>query len=640
MSSTGSTARFSRPAPPIGSLLSLILVLVALVSSLFFQKVNAEFFALSGLSLIAAFIVALWYGKVPAPNFRLLPCLFLLVFWGCMGLATTMSPVSFISQGTFWTVSFFPVVTLIVLMIAGNQRIDTIAIYCLIAVAASLAVYACVSFLIFNEAPSATFANKNNLAALQVPMFLYTATYTIKTKSLPARSLFLALSTLFIFTIGIIGSRGVLICLIVGFALITCLFLRDRWPRKPIAILVMIFFAALIASNMAGSGRLADKTGTIFTPAEAGNDRFVIWEGSLALAENAPWHGIGPGLYPMVYPQYRLDEDRSAAYFAHNDYLQFFIEAGWPSALCLLAALISIAFVSIKAAFHKQTSREHRLSILVPLMGMGAISGHSLLSFNLFLPPLLILMGLLFGFTSYSSKAESRKDDLPRPVVIILIILSIYPVMFLLDTGRSTLLYKKAEALSEAGLLAQAIGKLERAAQLAPDADIYHYLHAWHTFRQKVSENGELNPEAFRQVMDELDKAEALNPLRPQIPVMRARILETVGDPLGGATWRTSEKLRQQIEDEYRNAVAINSFYLEGRFYFARFLLQQNRLDEGLEILEKGMDKPYAFSELSVNYYRLTAEMRRILGDEAGYQRLTQKLNTALEKNPPVPERP
>jgi hypothetical protein len=92
------------------------------------------------------------------------------------------------------------------------------------------------------------------------------------------------------------------------------------------------------------------------------------------------------------------------------------------------------------------------------------------------------------------------------------------------------------------------------------------------------------------------------------------------------------KRLAELIESEYETALSKNPFYLDARFYLARFLLKQNRIGEGLEILEKGLTKSYPYEPLTVNYYRLTAEIRRIAGDEAGYERLMDRLKTAVDK--------
>ncbi len=49
-------------------------------------------------------------------------------------------------------------------------------------------------------------------------------------------------------------------------------------------------------------------------------------------------------------------------------------------------------------------------------------------------------------------------------------------------------------------------------------------------------------------------------------------------------------------------------------------------------MLEQGINKPYAYNDLSVTYYRLTAEIRRILGDPDGYQSLMNRLQEAVQK--------
>jgi len=637
---------------PIISAICLALIIGALISSLFFQKVNAEFFALSGLSLIAAFILALWSGRFFRFDKNILPLLFMFLFWGWIGVATLFSPVTFISLGTFWTIAFMPFTALSVAFFAGSSRVETVAKAALFVIIGALAVYACVKFFVFDSPPRATFANKNNFAALQIPMVFYAAVAAVVTNRNTSRALFLALTALFIFTIGIIGSRAVLICLIIGLALIFLFLLMDRWPRRPVMALLATVLVALLASNSVGSGALLKRAETILSPSSASSSRVDIWEGSLELAKDVPWHGIGPGLFPMVYPKYRLDEDKSAAFFVHNDYLQFFIEAGWPAPLLLLAAMVTLAILGFGRILGKDVSPDQKLALLAPLLGFGAIAGHSLLSFNLFLPSLLIMLGILLGLITYRlqtmgtsptavaapkiaapiSAPISAPIKVPRLLCLIVIALSVIPSLFFMQTGRGALFHKEAMALSDDQQFSPAIAMLKKAANAYPDADIYHYSLAWLWFRKVSSEGALPDTQELKTALARLDKAEQLNSLRPQVHVIRARILLALGRPEITNTKNNQAALLNTIETEYRKALTEDPFYLEARFYLARFLLQQNRLEEGQAILEQGIEKPYAYNELSVNYYRLTAEIRRILGDPEGYQRLMSRLQDAIEK--------
>ena len=81
--------------------------------------------------------------------------------------------------------------------------------------------------------------------------------------------------------------------------------------------------------------------------------------------------------------------------------------------------------------------------------------------------------------------------------------------------------------------------------------------------------------------------------------------------------------------------MAKDPFYLEARFRLARLMLEDNRLKEGLAVLEGGIEKSYESNSLTQNYFRLTAEMRRILGDDQGYRELleeVEKVKRRIEK--------
>jgi O-antigen ligase len=612
---------------------------MALLSALFYGKVNAEYLALSGLSLIAAFGVALFSGRSRGFDKNTLPLLLMFLFWGWIGVATIYSPSTFISLGTFWSVAFLPCAALSTLLMLNKYRIEVALKIVLFLIITAFAIYACVMFFVFDMTPRATFANKNNFAALQMPVAFFAATASVTQTRIRYRLLFLALTGLFVFSIGINGSRAVIICLTIGFVLILTFLLINQWPRKWVTTLAVTILLSLASANMIGPSAITETSQVFTSPSSADNGRFAIWKGAIEMAKDTPWYGTGPGLFFQNYSKYRLDQDKSAGFYVHNDYLQFFIEAGWPAPLILLASLTLLTVLSARKILIKDTSRDKRVALLTVLMGLGAIAGHSLLSFNFFLPPLLLLMGILLGLTIHHLQNLDRPQThtatanrLSRPTGIIFLLLAFVPASFYFELGRSGLFQKQSEAYRSDGQLADAIESLEKASSASPESDFYHYSLAGLWFLKTQKTDSPPTSTELKSALERLQTAENLNPLRPHPNVIRGRILETFKLSRLPAGSGDHKRLAELIESEYETALSKNPFYLDARFYLARFLLKQNRIGEGLEILEKGLTKSYPYEPLTVNYYRLTAEIRRIAGDEAGYERLMDRLKTAVDK--------
>ncbi|MDI9244473.1 O-antigen ligase family protein [Marinobacter sp. CHS3-4] len=615
------------------------LMAIALLSALFYGKVNAEYLGLAGLSLTGAFVIAVLTGRTRGFHKSTTPLIVMFVFWGWIGIATIYSPATFVSLGTFWSVAFLPCAAFATMLMLHDSRTETALKFSLFLIITAFVIYACIMFFVFDMTPRATFANKNNFAALQMPMAFFAATASITATRTAYKVIFLALTGLFVFSVGINGSRAVILCLAIGFAAIFAFLFINKWSKRWLATLATTIFLSLVLANFTGPSAIKETSEVFISPSSSDSGRFVIWEGSLELAKDTPWHGTGPGLFFLNYSKYRLDEDKSAAFYAHNDYLQFFIEAGWPAPFILLASLALLAVFSAQKIFHTDGSRIQRADLLTALMGLGAIAGHSLLSFNFFLPSLLLMMGVLFGLVIHRLEALDGQQNnaklqrrLSLPTRIVLLVLASSPALFYFDIGRSGLYQKQAEAYRAEDQLTAAMESMDEASSASPGADYYHYSVAGLWFLKARQSEAPPNSAELEEALERLETAEDLNPLRPHPNMFRARILETFKLPQLEAGSSEHDRLAALIESEYMKSMEKNPFYLDARFYLARFLLKQNRIEEGLKTLEKGMGKPYLYSPLTVNYYRLTAEIRRISGDQAGYESLMEQLTTAVEK--------
>ena len=68
--------------------------------------------------------------------------------------------------------------------------------------------------------------------------------------------------------------------------------------------------------------------------------RFRIWRDTWTLIQDHPWTGIGLGSFQEVFRVYQTHlPEFSFARHAHNDYLQWIAELGWPLGLAWIALL-------------------------------------------------------------------------------------------------------------------------------------------------------------------------------------------------------------------------------------------------------------------------------------------------------------
>lgn len=133
-----------------------------------------------------------------------------------------------------------------------------------------------------------------------------------------------------------------------------------------VAIIPIIALAAYFSSSHLLHSSIADRTFQLAQDAST-NARLQIWESTIQMALDHPVTGSGWGSFGYVYPAYRMQiENGSSGFFAHNDYLQFAAEGGFPAILLLLGMLIALLF-QLKRSLNlanKQTGMESVALIL------------------------------------------------------------------------------------------------------------------------------------------------------------------------------------------------------------------------------------------------------------------------------------
>ncbi len=181
-------------------------------------------------------------------------------------------------------------------------------------------------------------------------------------------------------------SRGGIVSGFMGFLTFFLLVRRAGKGISRYAWMLLGGITGLLAiySLTIGVGPIADR----FLTLSSGDSRLDFWQDSLPIIRDHPL-GIGLRNYETVFPVYNVSmlTDKRLEY-AHNDYLQLLIEAGW------------IGFLSVSVGFFvfmcKSAARIKRLnSRREPLrffLAVGAYSGlvslafHSFFDFNLQIP--------------------------------------------------------------------------------------------------------------------------------------------------------------------------------------------------------------------------------------------------------------
>jgi len=184
---------------------------------------------------------------------------------------------------------------------------------------------------------------------------------------------------------------------------------KYAWP-----VLGCIFGMLVVYSMAIGIGPLADRFFTL----RSGDSRLDFWRDSLHIIKDHPL-GIGLRNYEKVFPVYNVSNfSNKIIDYAHNDYLQLLIEAGWIGFTTVLTGFL----IFMGKSAHRIKQINSQKDPMRFFLAAGAFSGlvslafHSFFDFNLQIPAncvyFVTLMAILYSCAWKSADyAELTKDE-------------------------------------------------------------------------------------------------------------------------------------------------------------------------------------------------------------------------------------
>ena len=207
------------------------------------------------------------------------------------------------------------------------------------------------------------------LIPLMVSLFLATRQLYYK--------FFLFLSIL-ILIIGIVltQSRGGWLSLLVVLMLFALIYLRRmKSAIKPISILAVLFFIALLLLQPTG---VIDKAKSIKeelfleTRSVSGNLRATVWKGAFNMISDNPVFGVGHGAFGEAFHKYQ-QAPWLYARNTHNHYLEYLAETGIVGFLLFILIILSAIFTVFRARNEITDEAKHPLLVgtVAALFGSG-----------------------------------------------------------------------------------------------------------------------------------------------------------------------------------------------------------------------------------------------------------------------------
>lgn len=602
---------FQLPAVHFNSLLFIC----ALLPALLFKGPQIEFFAITQIVLI------IWAGRIllqsretglHIPRTSLAACLTLFWFWLALSLSWSLAPG--ISVINFWWVGSLALVFWLYALSSDRDVIWLHTAVIFLVIALVLALMGIYQVYVLEQHARSVFETRNTHAAflnlVALPASAYFLRITADKTTEPHRSGLLGGVLFFLFlSIFLTASRGASVSLALSIALLMALTIPSV-PRRSIFLLLALVTAAFLATKIS-HGELGERLPQLMQD----SPRRLIWESSWHLLQTSPWHGLGLGLFYLAYPPYRNPADGSGGFFAHNDYLQIWIETGFPGLLLLLALLGSAFWLFIR--YLRKTGVRHQTHIEATgiFCGLLAVATHSVVDFNLYILSIMMVSGLaLARFQSLVTRELEIRSILFRPsrfvgrraFSLIVILLALLPACYFVALGMANSYYDKGLALAREGKLPEADKSLATAHRLTPHDDrmlIAHadlYRHALSLLPSAADEGKAL----YENALGFLDQAEKANSLRGLTWVIRGRIYQQ-------NVARAGENAQKLAAECFRRALTLNPRLFQARMDYVSLLLRENKKEEALQSLEQGVRYNYFGIPELIPFYSLTARLQR-----------------------------
>lgn len=299
---------------------------------------------------------------------------------------------------------------------------------------------------------------------------------------------------------------------------------------------------------------------------DVSGSRLMIWESTFEIFKRHAGTGTGIGTFFLYYPEFRDFNDNSAGFMAHNDLLQIAAETGFMGpvlALCIIGYVSYGTFATLR----RSVTVDDRLKVMIPFAAFGLIIGHSLVNFNMYVLPTLMLTGIFLAAWNAQSLPREMKmagtKTVREAVCFTVLMLACVPLWgcYLSEyyTSRAT------DALAE--------GRIQGFSDDLNMAD-----------RWGAGQNGRavLQAAKFASATEHddralvlLDRAQNLNPRLVQIYVERARIWG-IHDPAKGLA-------------EAQKALQMDNGSIAARMVIADCLERMNQPQEAYNVLKEGL---------------------------------------------------
>lgn len=620
----------------------IALMLLGAVLAVFHTGDNLDWFAVSGGLLVLGTTCLAFSATWSQLRVRG-PFLLLLAYWGWMALTAFLSAeAAFNATATLYLFGALPVGWLAVTLSPQPQRFWRYLAWLCVGMGLALVCWQLAQLFSGRAYMSGPMRNENSLGGLLLLQLFVGAGFLLP-RCQPRHHVAWGGVLLWISAmalgLGLTGSRAIPLIL-AGAIAVTVVALRAS-QRGRLAALAGAVVLGLVLAQLLDPREmdyLSRTVATVGNPATEGAPRLAIWRATLdMLADHWMW-GIGPGLFWLVYPRYRLPADRSGGLYAHNDYLQAFVETGVVGGVLFLVWIAALGWMAWRV-FRGPLADDRRFELAGIAGGVSSVLAFSLLTFNFYILPTLVFMGLALGCFDRLSASRDDRVGVSLPVSaplssrtgrVVVLLLALFPLTFLVRVGWAYHNVTQAKAEAAVGNLLPADRHLARAMDLVPSQALPRMFRA-QLMGEALRQPGDLTPAQQRRILQDalswLKAAHERNPLRSEVYHVHAELLAHHRELLPASSRPSAEG----VAEIYQAGLARNPLNFRLRMDYARFLARHRDVEVVANLLEDGLKYGYPAWPAVIDYYRLTARFLERTDRETALAEVRDRIEGAVD---------
>lgn len=594
---------------------SLLLFTIALLAAFYYNGRLSHLFSLSWLALLVwAFVPLVQNTLIHRPQANLLFIAGIgLTIW--LFITYLLGDVPWYNAAYSWRLGVLPFVFLVAVTLFTTDGLKR-HIDLLIACGLALALFTIWQALNGLPPDGGMYNRNNNAALLNLLLFAIAARFLTAPKS-DGTMLWGLAFTVMVYASLLPGSRGSVLGLLFGLGLLLLLSRGLGCGRRLLGLTSLTLLAFL--ANYLLAGAVLQEMPSAYA-LDSNQDRVQIWQATVNMLADAPWYGIGAGVYWLLYPAYRFDSEISAGYFVHNDYLQFLLEIGYPGLLFVLLIAVGLILAAVSLSKSNAASTKNRLLGSSLIAGITAVAVHSMVTFNFYISPILIVLGLYLGQIYHLTTPGMVNIRLERPRLIILSLALALPFPYFLGLGSAYLSLHDLAGNSVNMEMVEQTRRLDLAMRLDRTADIYPLTQAIH-LRTVIGLTHDQSQQSF--LFNEADalfsRARALNPYRASNYHEHAKLLLEYPQLAGSDAHGKAMELAS-------TAVSINPRNYQARMTHARLYEDQGNKTKALEQLLAGLYQRYTVDGGLAYYYAYGERLADELGDTDAQQLFLERM--------------